>query len=342
MQYNPAFDGFRAIAVSIVVAFHCQLPQMKGGFIGVDIFFVLSGFLITTILRTEFKQTGSISFQTFFLNRALRLCPPLFLVLCFYLALAPAMFPGANAWLDASLVALYVSDYARAFWGVPDYLSHTWSLSVEEHFYLIWPFVVLLMGKSSDRRFFTVMLALFLAATGWRIVSYMNLTDWQQTYYRFDTRMSGLILGSAISALPKIKREIPVALLGLAASIVLIQATQLLEWKKPGVLVMGGFLVDLAAAALILSLASASNILARVLSCKLLVYLGLLSYSIYLWHYPISRALRDHFEPLTTFAMVWSISLLLSAISYELVEKPLRAFRKKKRVKPGPATELAS
>ena len=330
MRYNPAFDGIRAVSVLSVVAFHCNFPISNGGFIGVDVFFVLSGFLITTILREELKTADGISLGRFYYNRFLRLCPPLFMMLLVYAATAPLLFPSVNIIKDISLVGLYLSDYSRAFWGAPDYLNHTWSLSVEEHYYMIWPLVVLATRRLSNHSFFAILIVGFIFASAWRMHEITETAQWGETYFRFDTRMSGLILGSAISAISKYPRPTVATALGAVAIIILLWFASQLRWKMTTALLWGGVSVDLAAAILILSVASGQSLLARMFSWRPIVYVGLLSYSIYLWHYPIARLLRDQLDPTTTFLIVGGTSIAVAALSYEFIEKPIKAFRKRR------------
>lgn len=335
MRYNPAFDGIRAIAVLSVVAFHCH-AMPRGGFIGVDVFFVLSGFLITSLLRAELRGTGKIALGRFFLGRILRLGPPLYLMLTAYVIAAPFFFPDANAALDFALAGLYLSDYSRAFWKVPEYINHTWSLSVEEHFYILWPFVILACRRLKDGAFFCLLAAGFAAASLWRmycigdggLFEFRGGAAWDETYFRFDTRMSGLVLGSALSVFAKPPRAAFANGAGAAALLLLAVPALILRWKEPAALGGWAVLVDVAAAALIIAAAARESLFARLLGCKPLAYLGLLSYSIYLWHYPVARILRDRMEHGAAFLAVTAISVALAALSYEFLEKPLRAYRK--------------
>jgi len=143
-------DGLRAVAVVLVISDHCGVPVFDQGYFGVDLFFVLSGFLITRLLVDEIDATGRIELWRFYLRRLLRLAPALLLFLAAYMLIAPSIWPQFDFLLhlrDAALVGFYLSDYSQAFWHNPKVLIHTWSLSVEEHFYLIWPFAVLLLAR---------------------------------------------------------------------------------------------------------------------------------------------------------------------------------------------------
>lgn len=165
--------------------------------------------MITRLLAEEIDVLGKINLWGFYLRRLLRLAPPLLLLLAVYLAIAPRLWPQFSLWehiRDAALAGLYLSDYARAFWDNPKILQHTWSLSVEEHFYFIWPFVVLLLARIEFRWRIACLFGLYLLATAWRIFEYEGL-GWAATYFRFDTRMSGLIFGALLATfLPYVGR----------------------------------------------------------------------------------------------------------------------------------------
>ncbi|PKA43796.1 acyltransferase [Rhizobium sullae] len=329
MQYSPALDGLRAVAVLAVVAFHCRMP-IAGGSIGVDLFFVLSGYLITSIMRSELTETGTVSIGRFYWRRALRLWPPLLLMLAAYTAVAPTLFPARDAFIDTALAATYLTDYAMAFWHEPLMLGHTWSLSVEEHFYLLWPLVVLATRSLSQRALAGALIVAFVAATAWRIADALIWQDWYRTYYRFDTRMSGLMLGGLIAVMPWRPKRGTAAMIGRLAAYVLIIGLLTFPFRSPAFIAWGGIAVDLAAGGLILSVISAEGTrLYRVLTLRPLVYIGMTSYSIYLWHYPVARLLRYDLHPLATLLVVAVPSIAIATLSYEFVEKPLKSMRRR-------------
>lgn len=327
MKYNPALDGVRAISVIIVVAFHTKFAFAKGGMIGVDVFFVLSGFLITSILRNELQASGTIDLSRFYFRRAVRLMPPLILSMAGVYIGSRVFFPNVDILPDVVLALLYVSDYGKAFWGVPELIAHTWSLSVEEHFYLVWPLFLLATSRLSDRTLLHIMLAMFVAATAWRIADGLIWEDWTRTYFRFDTHMSGMILG-AILAVKQWKLQTDTAQLvgkfSLCALAILVIG---LRWRYMPSLLVGEFVAEVSAAGLIVSLTCGhQTAVSKTLSYPPLVYLGVLSYSIYLWHYGIAIVLREILDPVSAFAITLSASVVIAALSNKYVETPLRSW----------------
>ena len=171
MNYNPQLDGLRAIAAIIVVAFHAKAPQFGGGFLGVDIFFVLSGYLITKLLVEEKTLSGNINYRRFFTRRLWRLYPALLTLLAVYALLAPTLFPQFSAtkhYQDIVLSGLYLADYARTFHAPLSVLNHTWSLAAEMHFYLVWPLILSLVLRLPKECIQFTLLIMWLAATLWR------------------------------------------------------------------------------------------------------------------------------------------------------------------------------
>jgi peptidoglycan/LPS O-acetylase OafA/YrhL len=230
----------RAIAALLVVADHCRIPGFHGAFYGVDLFFVLSGYLITRMLLDEHATTGGVALPRFYVRRYLRLTPPLLALLAAYLVFGPTLWPQFDVWWhwrDAALSALYVSDYGRAFWHMPHIVQHTWSLGVEEHFYLIWPPAVIGLLRLPPRWRLGALLTLYVAATAWRMAWYDEAAGWPETYFRFDTRMSGLILGALLATLLDEVQKVPTRMAnvsGLVASRALLLALMLGSWHGEG------------------------------------------------------------------------------------------------------------
>ena len=345
LQYNPALDGLRTVAALLVVVNHCHVPGFQAGFYGVDIFFVLSGYLITRLLLDEHGGTGRIDLPRFYLRRFLRLAPPLLAMLATYLVWAPMVWPQFGLWShvrDTLIAAFYLSDYARAFWLLPHIVQHTWSLGVEEHFYLMWPLVLLALLRLPARWRMAALFGLYVAATAWRMIWYVDATDWPETYFRLDTRMSGLILGALLATLLSGADRVPerfANLSGTVASIALTLALMIGAWRAPGALEWTMTLVEFAAAALLIAASAPESWVSRVLSAPPLVATGILSYGIYLWHYPVALYFRDRMPWYEATFTVLAIAFLAASLSYLLIEKPLQSFRR--NLKPRVETEDA-
>jgi peptidoglycan/LPS O-acetylase OafA/YrhL len=333
LRYNPAFDGLRAIAVTLVVADHCRVPGFNPGFFGVDLFFVLSGFLITRLLTEEIDAEGRINLPHFYLRRVLRLGPPLLLLLMAYLAFAPSAWPQWSLkehFRDAALAGFYLSDYARAFWGIPRVLQHSWSLSVEEHFYLIWPLALLLLARCKPGRRVPILLGLFLLATAWRIFEYYH-AGWTATYYRFDTRMSGLIAGALLATC--MTRMNPVSertanIIGVAAYGALILCLSIGYWRSPWVLIWMTTLAELAAVGFLIAASTPKSWARSILSARPLVGLGVISYGVYLWHYPVAVYFRDWLPWHQTVLIAALSAIAIATASYLTIERPLQRYRR--------------
>jgi len=323
-------DGMRAIAIILVMLFHARFPGMTGGFIGVQMFFVLSGFLITQLLLIEVMKTGQISIANFYWRRLMRLGPALMLMLVAYVFLAPLLWPTAHNHLQQAIVsALYVSDYGVAFWGVPDVLSHTWSLSVEQHFYLLWPLLLgVALRKLKSRELLITLAGAYVLASLWRWASLKYGHSWNHTYYRFDTNLSGLILGTLLSVamndsrLAEVIRKVPRWLALFPLTIIFFLK---LSWGNEFLLVYGTLTAELATAIVLIFVVPHRGLSYRMLSTSVLVWIGRLSYSLYLWHYPIFRFLRVQYSWEYVVAIGVPLSVAIAAASYYTVERWGRA-----------------
>lgn len=282
MNYVPHLDGVRALAALMVVANHAWVPGFPGGFIAVDVFFVLSGYLITKVLQDD------ADLKSFAKRRIRRLVPPLFLMVFVYVVTFGWFIPAYPHFIDGLLAFFYLSDFSAAYSRFPNYLRHTWSLSVEAHFYMVWPLVFVFLRPGIRWLFFA-----YVLLTAWRWIQ----NDWVVTYYRFDTHATGLLLGCVIAEL-KAVRTFP-AWPGL---VVLALACLLFMLKMPWVQQWGLIVVEVAAAIVILGRAP------EWLTHAWLGYLGKLSYGIYLWHYPFVRLVRDA-------GMGWQICLAVSLLT---------------------------
>ena len=203
LDYNPALDGLRGVAILLVVLSHAHVPLFDGAFLGVDLFFVLSGFLITSLLLMEQQSNGRLQYWRFYRRRFFRLMPALALFLATYCLLAPLLWPGLDDVRQDALVSLlYLADYGIAFFDSPGTLLHMWSLSVEEHFYLVWPpLLALLLRFSKAGAVWRPLAALYLLSWAWRVVWVVQGQQFYEIFFRFDTRASGLLAGCLLAAL---------------------------------------------------------------------------------------------------------------------------------------------
>lgn len=206
MRYWPALDGLRGLAVLAVMLFHAQVPQVSGGFLGVDIFFALSGFLITSQLLLELDRSGRIQWRRFFLRRMVRLQPALMLLLLAYaLGWVFGWVPGPGSVVarDVATVLLAMAHWARAFdWYPPDYLGHAWSLGVEEQFYLAWALLLAALGAQARRcwRVFFVAVGLAVASVLWMWWLRAEGAGPVRLYNGLDTRAMTLLCGCVLAS----------------------------------------------------------------------------------------------------------------------------------------------
>lgn len=327
LRYNPAFDGLRGVAIVLVILSHAHAPLFDGAFFGVDLFFVLSGFLITSLLLMEFRTHGRLDYWRFYRRRFFRLMPALALFLATYCIVAPFLWPDlTDIYSDALVSILYLADYGIAFFDSPDTLLHMWSLSVEEHFYLIWPpLLVLVLRKSAPGRVWASLLALWVLSTLWRVLWVAQGQQFYEIFFRFDTRASGLIAGALLAALMVEKPQWIERLKSLRGyTMWLVLAVPLimeLKWDDHHAMLWGITVVECAALVLLLGVHKHEGLVYEMLTSPTLLKLGQLSYGIYLWHYPVVRYLRtDYSWPVTVIAAL-VISTALSALSFYTVER---------------------
>ncbi|NPC99010.1 acyltransferase [Nocardioides sp. zg-DK7169] len=326
-----SLDGVRAVAVLAVVAFHAREDLMPSAYIGVDLFFVLSGFLITGILAREVGRTGRVALGRFYLRRALRLFPAL-LTVCLVAGLVFWLVPGL-AHRDDSLLGIftaltYTSSPVAASGTVLGWMLHTWSLAVEEYFYLVWPLALVLVAR---RRRPVVAVALLTGlAVVWRLLA-AYATDWSpaRIYYAPDTRAEQLLIGCLLALLLRAGMiRVGSRATTLAALSFVLFSLLPGELGQPLYLGGGSTLVALAAAVLIAGLVQhPDQPLARLGSTPLLGWIGRRSYGLYLWNLPVVGVVVA--SPLPGPLMVPAqvvLTFTLAALSFRLVEQPfLRA-----------------
>ena len=327
LSYNPALDGLRAVAIVMVLLSHAHAPLFEGAFYGVDLFFVLSGYLITLLLLQEIDRTGHISYWQFYRRRFYRLMPALLFFLAAYCLFAPLLWPDLDdVYSDALVSALYLADYGIAFFDQPNTLLHMWSLSVEEHFYLIWPpLLAVLVHRTPRGQLWRVILGLVVLGWAWRLLWVVQGQQFYEIFFRFDTRSTGLLTGALLAALV---REQPQWFLALRARLPhfmwLVLAVPLLmeqAWDDMNAMVWGMTVVEWATALVLIGVMVPRGPLYQMLSAKPLVVIGKLSYGIYLWHYPVVRYLRADLPWPAVVVLGFIISTALAALSYTTVER---------------------
>jgi peptidoglycan/LPS O-acetylase OafA/YrhL len=352
-------DGLRAVAVVAVLLFHAGVGSVPGGFLGVDLFFVISGFLITSILLAEFKREGRLSLRDFYVRRARRLLPALVAMLAVVAGFMALFFRGdlIQARGDIAAALGYVSNWwyvlhHRSYFvaaGRPEPLQHLWSLAVEEQFYLVWPVVLggLLLLRARLRWVAAVALAGALASTLFMrsIAIRGNVpfdTDSSRVYFGTDTHASALLLGAAAAAViagfagraSRPGRAVPAAVragldvVGLGALGAVCWSMHSVSYYSPA-LYRGGFLAFAAlAVVVVVSASTRGGWLGLVLDVPPLRWLGARSYGLYLWHWPVFVYTRPGIDwPLHGSGALTArlaITVLLTELSYRLVELPLR------------------
>jgi peptidoglycan/LPS O-acetylase OafA/YrhL len=334
LPYLPQLDGLRAIAVMAVVLAHAT-ASLEGGGIGVDVFFVLSGYLITTQLLQEHAATGQISFRGFYLRRIRRLLPALvtaaLVTTVAYLIVRP---PGTRSTLYGVAAALlYVSCWLRAY-GISQLGSfgHSWSLSIEEHFYLVWPPLLWAMSRRWPQRIAECVVGAFVVSVIYRLVSMWLGVAPTRLNNAPDLRAHQLLAGCALATV-LVRRPARgyrwerwwwlvtgLALLDLARDVVAPYALGV-NWYRTG-----SVLIGLEAAVLVGFLAvHGGSRLSRALSTRPLVWTGLRSYGIYLWHLPLIGLVdltgRSRATHVTVRLALIGVTFTAAALSYRFVER---------------------
>lgn len=332
MQHRPELDGLRAFAVLPVILHHAGIPGFTGGFLGVDIFFVISGFLITSILIEDLEQR-KLSILGFYERRARRILPALFLMML-------VSVPFAYFWMTPykfrdfaqSLLAATTFSSNILFWREDGYFAasaelkpmlHTWSLAVEEQFYLLFPLALTLVWRFGRRAVVGSMVAIALvslvsAEWGWRHAPSAN-------FYLGPTRVWELLAGSLLAMFPRSRPSRLNGAFTAAGLMMIATAMALYDPRTPTPSVYT--LVPVMGAVMVIHFAHAGQLATRVLVFPVFVAIGLISYSAYLWHQPIFAfaRLRTLTEPsLGLMAFLCVVSLLVAWASWAWVERPFR------------------
>lgn len=345
MKYRAEIDGLRALAVLPVILFHAGFEWFSGGFVGVDIFFVISGYLITTIIISEIAE-GKFSLINFYERRARRILPALVFTVLLTILIAPfILLPGQIKDLGQTLVSIstFLSNYF--FYLELDYfnefssknpLLHTWSLAVEEQFYIFFPILLVLIFPKGQKAIFTSLIAIFMLS----IFSAQSLSSYDASlsFYSLHTRAWELMFGALVAyaffynhqTIHQIRskhRKI-VSFGNIISAIVL--GSSFIFFDKNTLHPSFWTLIPVSATAFLILFLSNNDRIARILSSKILVSIGLISYSLYLLHNPIFSYIEIAFENLSDDIIIrykilaLPAILFLSIFSYFFIEKPFR------------------
>ena len=363
LAYIPALDGLRGLAALAVLFYHADLRWMPGGFLGVEVFFVLGGYLITTLLLREWDRRGKIDLKAFWRRRVCRLFPATLALIAATLVLTAIWLPDAAASLrgDALAAVGYLSNW-RLIWtqrpyfaamGRPPLLRHLWALAVEAQFYLLWPLLFIMIGRicrpnakshspaKPKRTRYGILIAALAGATisaAWMAVLYRPGTDPSRVYYGTDTRLAGLLIGAALACVwpPDQRRargrRLYMRLIdgaGLGALCALAAACVYVDEFQP-LLYRGGLtmIALLAGTTIALAVHPRARLLPGLLGSAPLRWLGKRSFGLYLWHWPLFMITRPHldlpFDGAALLLLRLFIAAVLAECSYQMIERPVR------------------
>ena len=354
-KYLPSIDSLRALAVLAVIIYHVDVNYLPGGFLGVDLFFVLSGYLISSLIIKEFRKTGTVNLYNFYIRRARRLLPAVYFMITVGLVVM-VLFNEVllrKSHLDAIFGYIYSSnwwyifhklDYFDSF-GAQSPFKHLWSLAIEEQFYMIFPLLFLLVNrkkKSKDgtyklnKNFLYVVLGLILVSLIAHILLF-DINNISRIYFGTDTRAFSLlvgVVGAILYPMERLHSKVTpqqnmiysiLSLVSIAGLItVMIYTSEYNTW-----LYRGGFLlVAILGLIVIISSGKQHTLMSRLLSFKPIVFIGKISYSLYLWHFPVlvlTTPVSEIGNPNIIFVILRVIlTFILATASYVFVETPIR------------------
>lgn len=354
-----SLDGLRGVAIVMVVGFHAGWPGFSGGGRGVDLFFVLSGFLVTSLLLEERRSSGGVSLRGFFARRALRILPALVVFLAGYAVLCAAVFTDFLPRLPESLAAagFFFTNVAVGWFGRPILLDHTWALALEGQFYALYP--PFLVRMNTVRLIATLAAAVF-GVLVWRVLLYFHISGGDYPSHRFvygpDTRVDTILAGCLLAALahePRTRstllRFARTAVLPLAGLALIGVATLLAAGSRAWSETLGYSLTAAGACLLVAAAALApSGVWARVLARPLIARLGDLSFPIFLWHpavLGVANRAAHHAPPgldgVVRQVVFVSGTLLAAALSHRFIERPFTATARRSSAAGSPVREPA-
>jgi peptidoglycan/LPS O-acetylase OafA/YrhL len=335
LGYVKSLDGIRGLMTLGVMAAHTRYMLLPGAVLFMDLFFVMSGYLITSLLIADYQKRGSIDFKKFYVRRFLRLYPALIGMLAVLLIVA-ALFSREFIMrcIDAAVAFLYISDYWRAFEGVGLwYTVHTWSLSIEEQFYLLWPIAFLLLLRRFELSW-PVVACIVTAACAfalWRAWLAYDGATINRLYNSFDTRADALLIGCAVAVALKlvdlgqyprvsaalVSSQLPLALVFLFAANFVLESHRWYYYASP-------FITSVLGAVGVAAMVQHRQSLARsFFELAPFVFCGRICYGLYIWHFPVFNLLRGEFQAryIIVFLVGWPIVFALAIASYFLIER---------------------
>ena len=335
----PGLDGLRGLAILLVFAFHLPLNVFRSGSFGVIVFFVLSGFLITTILLKENERWNRPQLRWFYGRRAVRLLPALLLVVAGYLILQITVFGEPERWWEHSWPALfYVSNYVLEGGGDLRHLTHTWSLAIEEHFYLIWPLALIAIPA---RRRLASAWSIAIALAAWRLGLLVFGGDVRRIYYLTDTNAFAPLLGCALAISYQQGRLRAIGRNALGLSIAALIVFSMLPWESADRRLL--YLAVPVALVTVVAIWAALKSPAVWLENRLLRWFGTISYGLYLWH-AILIPLPWQGLPVAPLIPAVIVPIVIASVSFYFVEAPLLAkwrryeLRKRQPIQPSVTT----
>lgn len=352
-RYLPSIDSLRAIAVISVIVYHANALVLPGGFLGVDLFFVLSGYLISSLIYREYRQTGKVNLYNFYLRRARRLLPAVYFMITVIL-IAMVLFNKTlleKSHLDALFGYIYSSnwwyifhelDYFDSFGSVSPF-KHLWSLAIEEQFYMLFPLIFILTNlfapKGKIANGFKYVVAVLLLISLFTHIYLFDINDINRVYYGTDTRAFSLltgVLGALFYPMDKLELRVTkqankVFSLVAAGSITVFIVLMFFLSEYSTFLYRGGFfLLSILFLIIIITAGHQNTVASRLLSFKPLVFIGKISYSLYLWHFPILVLTTPSGEQNDSNLLVNALKILLIFVvayfSYRFVEMPIRKY----------------
>ena len=357
VPFNPGIDGLRAIAVLAVIAYHSGITRFSGGFLGVEIFFVISGYLITALLLGEYESNQRIDIKRFWNRRARRLFPALIAYIGGATALAYltardviptkgeilSAFGYIYNWFSIFQDVSYTDGFERK-----NFFHHLWSLAVEEQFYLFWPLLLWgLLSLAGKRLTFALVIAGIIGSSVLRWSLYEPFSDPLRVYYGTDTRASALLIGAAVAFMwrpwqsdkpaittPNALSKTFIFVVGSASVAGLIWANMHYALFYPNIdsLFRGGMLITSALTALVIVVSvTPQSVLSKILGIRPMQWIGKRSYGLYLWHWPVFQLTRPRvdvdIDGWQLFLIRIVVTLIIVEISYQFIERPIRERR---------------